>query len=242
MKNFKQFLKENISIDNWTSSGGRLGSNPGAVHTDPSGQKHYVKFYPNPDQARSEVLTSKIHKHMGINSPELSLVNKAGKIGVASPWNDNLKTMRPKEFNSVNEKQATQIATMHHAAVLTKNWDIVGLEHENIMKDHNGDLHSVDHGGAFNFRAQGAHKDFGPDISEVKSLRNPDNASGQVFNHVFKNHPEASKKALEAVKNINPDHVKGLFKDSGLANHKELAGNFLQRRDKLISHYGENHD
>lgn len=172
---------------------------------------------------------------MGIHtlSPEMH-----GDSSISTKWNEDLKPHSRKQFENLNTKQAHQVGKMYHAAILTKNWDIAGLTHDNIMHNSKtGDLHAIDHGGAFHFRAQGGHKDYGSDIAEKSSLRNPDNASGHLFNHTFSNHPDAEHHGLEAVKNIDDTHVHGLFKNSGLSNWKDLHKNFTDRKKKLIDSY-----
>lgn len=232
MKTFKQLKEELEQI------GHRLGSNPGGVYADSkTGEKHYVKHYKNPDQGKVEALTGKIMNHMGIKTldPEIGHVD-GNKHALVTKWNDKLEGMKPSDFHHLDTNQQNTIGKMYHAAILTKNWDIVGLEHDNISRHKDtGELHSVDAGGAFHFRAQGGPKEYGPDIAEKQSLRNnPGNASSQVFNHVFHQNPDAEKHGLEAVKNMDMDHIHSLFKNSGLSNHKELHKNFVERRNKLL--------
>jgi hypothetical protein len=231
MKSFNMFVEELKKV------GGQLGSNPGGVHVDTkTGEKHYVKFYKNPDQAKTETLTSRIHEHMGIHTlhPEHKVID--GKHAVVTKWNEHLSKMEPHEFEHLNHDQQKDIGKMYHAAVLTKNWDIVGLDHDNIEKDkHTGKLHSVDAGGAFHFRAQGGPKHYGPDVDEKHTLLNrPGEASSHVFSTVFKQNPEAKKHGLEAVRKMDMSHVHKLFKNSGLSNHHELYSNFVERRNKLL--------
>jgi hypothetical protein len=176
---------------------------------------------------------------MGIHTlqPKHEMIN--GRHAIVTKYNPDLKSMKPKEFDNLSSDQAHHIGKMYHAATLTKNWDIVGLEHDNIMKHKNGDLHAIDHGGSFNFRAQGGHKDYGPDISEHQSLRDNNQASGHVFKSVFAQHPEAEKKGLDSVKKIDDSHIHGLFKNSGLSNWKDLHKNFMERKKKLLDTYKE---
>lgn len=234
--NLKEALQLLLVEDVLTKEPGtQMGSNEGGIHRDAKGGRHYVKYYKNGDQAKVEALTSKIYDHMGIHTlkPEHKELN--GRHAVVTKYNQNLEGMHPKHFEKLEPHQAKQIGRMYHAAVLTKNWDIVGLEHDNIMKHKKtGDLHSVDTGGAFHFRAQGGHKDYGSDIVEHKSLRQDHLPSGHVFNHVFKNHPEAEKAGLDAVRKIDDNHIHGLFKNSGLKNWKELHSSFQARKEHLL--------
>lgn len=234
MKTFKRFVKEDLI----PLVGTQYGSNEGGIHHDQATNKHYyVKYYKNGDQAKTEALTGQIYHHMGIHTlqPEYQKIN--GKHAVITDWNPSLSQMKPHEFDDVSKENAHEIGKMYHAAILTKNWDIVGLEHDNIVKHRDGHLVSVDQGGSFNFRARGSHKDYDTEIGEHKSLRDNPEASGHVFTSVFKDHPEAEHQGLEAVKNIDDRHIHNLFKNSGLSNWKELHSNFMERKKKLLNHY-----
>jgi len=232
MLSYREFVQEELK-----KIGERLGSNPGGVHVDTdTNQKHYVKYYDNPDQAKSEALAARIHEHMGIPTlhPRHQVID--GKHAVVTKWNPDLERMHPHHFEQLNHDQQNTIGKMYHAAVLTKNWDVVGLEHDNIERNrHTGALHSVDAGGTFNFRAQGGHKDYGSDVAEKDSLLNrPGEASSHVFSTVFKQNPNAKAEGLNSVKKMDMEHVRGLFKNSGLSNHEELYSNFAKRREKLL--------
>lgn len=233
-KTFAEFVAEGLI----KAPGTQLGSNEGGIHTDEAGQKFYVKHYNNPDQAKVEALTGKIYGHMGIHTvnPEHKVIDS--KHSVSSKWNDNLERMEPHHFESLTPKQAGQIGKMYHAAILTKNWDIVGLEHDNILKNKNtGDLHSVDTGGAFHFRARGSNKQYGPDIDEHSSLKKENPQAAHVFNSVFKSHPTAEKDGIKAVRALDDNKIHTEFKNSGLSNWKDLHANFMERKKKLLSKY-----
>lgn len=242
MRHFAGFLKEDTGDVRLTERPNtRLGSNPGGIHDDDKGGTHYVKHYHNTDQAKSESLASKIYEHMGAKTvkPEVKRVN--GRHATVSKWNEHLKGMHKSEFEHLSTAQAHDIGRKYHAAILTKNWDAVGQEHDNIMKHkHTGELHTVDTGGSFNFRAMGGHKDYGPDIEEHSSLRNMHgSAASHVFNHVFRHHPTAEAAGVKAVRHMDMDHVHSLFKDSGLHNHEELHKNFVARRKAILAKHPE---
>jgi hypothetical protein len=231
MKRFKQFVEELQPI-----AGTQYGSNDGGVHVDSvTGKKYYVKKYKNPDQAKIEALTGAIYKHMGIKTVNPTMHKDSS---ISSQWNPNLERMEPNEFERLSPEQANQIGRMYHGAILTKNWDIVGLEHDNILK-HNktNDLHAIDHGGAFQFRARGSHKDYGPDIDEKDSLRNNGGASAHVFNTTFDQHPDAEQNGLDAVQNMDDNHIRNLFAKSGLNNWEDLHRNFMSRKKALLNSY-----
>jgi len=236
MKKFKHIIQEALA----KLPGTQMGSNDGGIHVDTeTGEKHYVKYYKNPDQAKTEELTSKLYGLMGLHTLNPKYEQHDDKHAISTKYNENLERMKPHHFENLDGKQREQIATMYHAAVLTKNWDVVGLEHDNIMRHkETGDLHSIDTGGAFNFRAQGGHKDYGPDIAEHKSLLNSSNySSSHVFGHVFQQDPHVEYKALDRVKNLDHNAVKNAFETSGIHNWPELHSNFMQRKEALLKHY-----
>ena len=246
MKTFSAFLLEEKQhekdISSWKSeSDSQLGSNPGGVHHDPSGVKHYVKFYKNPQQARVEVAASKVHEMMGIKTLKPFLVKKNGQVGVATKWQSEVKTKSPRTFENLTHSQAHDIAKIHHAAVLTKNWDAVGLEHDNIaFHNKTKKVYFVDHGGTFEFRAQGGPKPYGKDIDEVHSLTSGRNeASAHVFNHNFKKYPDVEHKALDSVRKLDHAKVQVAFRDAGLEDHKARAETLMARKNLLLKHYGE---
>jgi hypothetical protein len=226
---------------------GKLGSNEGGVHVDDAtGEKHYVKWYRDPQQGRTEVLTSRIYNRMGIPTVEPKLDHVNGREAVVSRWRNDLTTKKPHEWDHVNEHQAIQIGKLYHAAVLTKNWDVVGLDHDNIMQHRDtGQIHAIDHGGAFHFRAMGSSKPYGPDIDDHHTLRHglPNapstsiNPTARLFGNTFSKFPHAPKAGLEAVRNLDMDGVKHDFETSGLHNWEDLHRNFTARRERLLRHY-----
>jgi hypothetical protein len=231
MKTLKQLLSEIFEKLPNT----QYGSNSGGIHVDSdTGHQYYIKQYRDPEQAKSEALTGKIYDHMGINTikPELHDTHS-----IKTKWNNDLGSAHSSELHNPTPENADHLAKMYHGAILTKNWDIVGLAYDNIMKHKNGSLYAIDHGGSFNFRAQGGHKDYTPDISEKQSLVNNDNPSGRVFSRLHKNHPEAIKRSLETVRNMDMNHIHSLFKNSGLKDWQNLHANFVKRRENLLNSY-----
>lgn len=232
MKKYSEFIAEMKKL------GDRLGSNDGGTYEDHEG-KHYIKSYKDPNQTRSEVLTSKIYKHMGIHTPDHHLVDHDGKPSVKSKWNPHMKPMHLKHFHNLNHDQHTQVGRLHHAAVLTNNKDAFGLVYDNVMKHKKtGDLHSIDHGSSFNFKAKGQHKEYHHDPTpEIEDFKK-DHPSGRVFSHVFHKDPGAIHRAMHSVKHMDMHHIHHLFKTSGLPNHEELHKTFVERRKRLMKHYG----
>lgn len=244
MKSFKIFIYESVATDvsHWKKTGNQLGSNEGGVHTDHEGNQHYLKIAKNPEQARQEVASSKIHELLGVKTLQPSLISKGGRIGTATRWNKDLQSKRPKQFEKMTEDQARHIMRIHHAGVITKNWDTVGLEHDNIMfHKKTGIPHAVDQGGSLNFRAQGGHKDYGADIGEVHSYRNPDlnYSAHHVFSHIDKHFPHVAKEELTHSRKLTYDDVHHALSSTGVKDADKIAKTAIKRRDLLLKHYGE---
>lgn len=234
MLSFKQYLEEALK-----KVGHQMGSNSGGLyHDDQTGEKHYRKEYRNGDQAKAEELTGKIYHKLGIDTFHPKYSHENGKHVISTKWRDDVRPSRDDDYADLSKDQAHQLARMHHGAVLTKNWDIVGTGKDNVMKDKKGNFSSIDHGGAFHFRAQGGHKDYSPDIAEHKSLHG-DHDAGDVFNEVKDQHPSAFKDTIHHVKNLDDEAVKKDFKDSGLHNWEDLHKNFQERKKKLLDHYSK---
>ncbi len=233
MLSFIQFIKESLS--EYKRIGPQLGSNEGGQYQHKSGTKHYIKFYRNEDQARSEVLSSKIHEYLGGHTLNPEYVKLDGKHGVKTDWKEGLETVNPR--TNLTPEHKKQIGRIFNGSVLTKNWDVVGLEHDNLGIDKKtGNVHILDTGGSFNFRAMGGHKDYGSDIAEHRSLRDPE--KNPQAHAIFKNIEDSVLK--DSHKKLTPEdheHIKDMFKKSGISNAMELHRNFVQRADKLHQLY-----
>lgn len=242
MKTYKQFI--NQITEELIKQGDRLGSNPGGLHVDnQTGKMYYVKHPKNPDQAKVEVLASKIHDLMGIKNTNPSLHYDKGNHSVISEWNPHLKPLT--DVNSVKDMSTDHhktLANLYAAGVLLKNWDSAGsgirYGEGNIMQHKKtGELYSIDPGGSLMFRAQGGAKPYTPDVSEIHSLRDENMSEGApIFNTALSN-PEAHKHMIDTVKNLDNDKVREAFRNSGLDNWEDLHNTFNIRKSAFLKHY-----
>ena len=230
----------------------QLGSNPGGLFIGPDGEKHYIKFYKNPKQVESEYAATKIHELMGVRVLDVQIVVcentefleeygyrsiHKGSLGILSPWNPNLKVLG-NQFYQITKPDAEHLGRSYIAAILCENWDIVGLEIDNQVRDEiTKELISVDHGGSFNFRARGGAKDYNhDDIKSHKSLRQYSPAK-DVFDFVFEKFPEAEANAVARLHLIHHDDIVEIFEDAGFANAAHMADVLMSRVDRLLEHY-----
>jgi hypothetical protein len=241
MKSYSTFIFESSDekikdISHWREDKySQKGSNPGGIHYDETGTKHYVKLYSNPDHAKTELASAKLHQLLGVRTVMPDLIKKNGKIGLASVYRDDLKVESPYFYDNLKPHQKNDITKMYHAAIITNNRDIVGLEHDNIMVDKKtGELHSLDQGGSFSFRAQGGKKEFTDNIDEKDSLRKYRPAA-DVFNSNLSIEDERAN--IENIKQVKDSDIKDILKSSGLSNHEDLANIIISRKNKLIKSY-----
>jgi hypothetical protein len=145
------------------------GSNPGGIYEAADGTRHYVKFYADPDQARTEIAAARLYERMGVQTLQPRTVEIGGRTGVASRWVEGMTRLQPGQLAD----HIDDLAAAFNASVVTKNWDVIGLDFDNLVRHPNGRLVLVDAGGSFKYRAQGEAKPFGKDIDEARTLTDP---------------------------------------------------------------------
>lgn len=233
MITYKQFIINESYVPEPNT---QYGSNEGGIHLNTeTNKREYVKFPKTTEQANVEAATSDLYKQMGISTVNAKVKNIKGKTAVTSDWNPNLRSFR--SANDILEaakdpKIAKQLAKIHHAAVLTGNYDVIGLAYDNIFHDkQTGNIVSMDQGGAMHFRAQGKPKPFNKSIDEVNSFQNPIYTTGRVFGHLDPKHLSDASRDLQG---LTDEHI-----DSVLRPHKldHLGDTIKARRDMLIAHY-----
>ena len=217
--------------------GTQYGSNEGGVHEDEKGNKFYIKFPKHEEQARVEVATAKLYNKMGIDTVNPRLEQIDGRTAVVSDWNHNMKMMGRTGLQELAKQphHAMDLAKMRHAAVITGNRDIVGLEYDNIGYDVKRDkLISLDQGGSMHYRAQGGSKPFEREVGEHESFDNPRYTPHHVFGTAVQHHPDVLRNAIDHVKNLKDDDIRSIMSEHGLDDHKETV---VDRKKLLLKKY-----
>ena len=219
----------------WVQVGGNLGSNAGGLHTF-NGDKYYAKFPKNPDQVHAEVAADKIHELLDCKTLSHKAVSIKGKTGSVTAWKDDIKPLGSRGWAAMDDKQKQQAANIFVASALTKNWDVVGQVYDNMCKDKKGDIHIVDTGGSFSFRAQGEHKDFDGDANkEIDTFLNPEKTSGRVFGPMMKNEPTLFREAAKQLRHINrDDFVKAT---AGMKDQESVVNTLMSRRTSIMTRF-----
>lgn len=226
---------------------GKLGTNPGGTYKDSTtGLKYYVKAYADKQgpfpvdsgvaQAQVEHLANKIYQHLGIATAQTELIymNDFNKICIASRWIDGAQKAPIEE-----QAKANDVVRGFVADAYLKNWDVAGMDYENILKDPvTGQLIRSDNGGSMMFRAQGSAKEFENDyLPELDSMRNPKHGAGKIFKGVTD--ADIKTQAQYLVSTLKEADIDRMVEESGLTGTiREKAINGLKgRRQYLIERY-----
>ena len=147
--------------------GGQLGSNYAGIFQDDSGLRYYVKTLESAAHARNEMIAAKLYQLAG--APTLTYVPTQAPNQIATLWLA-LDKRRVARFSASERKQAQQWMGVH---AWTANWDAAGFDGDN-QGIFNGQVLTLDVGGALAFRAQGDPKGqaFGTRVDELDALRN----------------------------------------------------------------------
>lgn len=148
-----------------------LGGSTGAILArDKDGNSFVVKGGNSPEHIKSEVAANAIYEAAGVAVPRTKLdESNPDKPRQVSEYVD------AKPLASVTgatrEKAIGEIQKGFAVDALLANWDVVGLEQDNVLVPKSGAPLRVDNGGSLKFRAQGKDKPFGPTVGELDTLR-----------------------------------------------------------------------
>ena len=147
------------------------GSNGARFAEAPDGTKWLVKAYRgDADRVATELMANAVYRKLGIRVPDAGTLSFEGRAALAYPLLDG-------ERRPWTEPNA-ELAEGFMADALLANWDVVGLEMDNVLWDANGVPFRVDQGGTLEYRAMGSPKEFGPVPTEVWTMAGP---RGQAF-------------------------------------------------------------
>jgi SPP1 gp7 family putative phage head morphogenesis protein len=135
-----------------------LGGSTGAVLVqDPATAEFFVRKTGNsPEHLRNEVAADEAYRALGLNVPEAKLYDTPqGPVKLARFVEG--KTLGSLQGAARAAAQA-ELRKGFAADALLGNYDVIGLEEDNILVDKAGKVWRIDNGGSFDFRAQGAKK------------------------------------------------------------------------------------
>jgi len=225
------------AIDGWAQTGPQTGSNPGGKFKDKNGVEWYCKFPADKNVAMNEILAAKFYEMLGVSVPNLKLVEKGGKTGIASKWVDGM--------SKATAAKLAKAKGVHEAFAIDAwlaNWDVVGLSNDNLMLNKDGAAVHVDVGGSLVYRAQGGEKgaDFGDTVPELETLKDPkkNDKSAAVFAGAT---PESMQWGLNQLNKMKPSQITELCEKLGpgsTADKTALAAKLIARREFILKKFG----
>ena len=147
-----------------------LGGSTGAKLVDFNGKKFVKKSGANPGHVQEEHTADTLYRILGANVPKAKLYDGKTKLAeyVDGHTLNNLS-------GAEAQKAYGELRKHFVADALFGNWDVAGLNLDNVLVDKSGKVYRIDNGGSLRYRAQGAKKtpeQFGSKVTELDSLRN----------------------------------------------------------------------
>ncbi|AKJ28577.1 NUDIX hydrolase [Caldimonas brevitalea] len=218
------------ATDKWVQESKQLGSNVGGIFRDPEGVRWYVK-QGSPDHLKNEALAAQLYSMLNIKAPQIEHVTRGGQPALAS------RMMDVHAMAGANGR----IHGLHRGFVADAwlaNWDVIGLEFDNLKVDKDNNAVRIDTGGALLYRAQGAPKGaaFGPEAKEIVTLLDgPNRQSAQAFRHLRRSEIEAG---ITQLKHVDDALVRQLCMTQGPGSkdeRKSLADTLIARKNWLVA-------
>jgi hypothetical protein len=220
---------------------GKTGTAKGGVYYDQEGgQAWMVKSYDTSDQALSEHGATNLYRWafgMDIVPKGKTVDNQSeGKKAFASQYVEGLLP-----FDPDNEQHVAGAQEYFAASAWLANWDVVGLEYDNLGIDpKSGKVIPIDVGGSLNYRAMGKKKglQFSKDVKELQTLRDPkiNPQAAKVFGGLTDKEIGEQVRRLANTFANDPGFTESLLPE-GLENKKVIAKRLRQRLVAMMKQY-----
>lgn len=219
--------------------GPQKGSNEGGLYQDSYGKKFYIKFPKTKDHVSNEILASKLYMLAGVQGPKLKMVKKDGVFGVASAFQEGLKIVG---YGDLSGTPGT--LSGFAADAWLGNWDVVGLDYDNLQVGPDGKAVRIDVGGALVYRAMGSKKtddEFGNEVKDLDTLRNAskNSKSAAVFGKMTR---AEIIQSLVPVLEIPDDMIQDVVAKYGPGSEADkaaLAAKLIARKNDLAKKFPE---
>lgn len=153
----------------------KLGGSTGAeLVKDPLTGKQYVrKAGASPEHVRREVQADEVYRSMGVRVPAARLYETNKGPVKLSNFIEGKTLDQVMTGGKLDPRIASDIQDGFAADVLMGNRDVIGMNFDNILIDSRGRAWRIDNGASFDFRAQGAQKEYDDWPMEMWSMRDP---------------------------------------------------------------------
>lgn len=202
-----------------------LGGSTGAkLVEDQDGNQFVLKSgQKNPDHLKEEFNADEAYRALGIDVPSSKLYETAEGPKKLAEFIDGT-LLRDVENKEDFDKVEDVLRKGFVADCLLGNWDVVGLEDDNVLLGKDGNVYRLDNGGALRFRAQGEPKGdkWGEEVNEIDTLRdeemNP--SSARMFSGIS---DEEIKQQVRGILNNKEKLLAVLPKDVAEVVEKRLS-------------------
>jgi DNA polymerase III epsilon subunit-like protein/ADP-ribose pyrophosphatase YjhB (NUDIX family) len=233
-------IEATFDTSNWKKTGTQAGSNQGAFYTDPdTGNQYYVKKPKSDKHFANEILGGALYEEAGVKfGRAYKGIDKNGNSVLVSPLVEGSDADFADKKSNADVKSTTQSDFAVDAWL--GNYDVIGLEYDNVLTDKDGNVTRIDAGGSLLFRAQGGtDKEFGPEATQVDSMRdskqNPQAA--EIFGDMTDEQIAESVKKVQAVSEEKIDElVDAAFPDDA-DTAEQLKTTLKARRQYLIDRF-----
>lgn len=233
-------VEATFDISNWKKTAGQAGSNQGAFYTDPdTGNQYYVKKPKSDKHFANEILGGALYEEAGVKfGRAYKGIDKNGNSVLVSPLVENSNADFASKKSDADIKKTTQEDFAVDAWL--GNYDVIGLEYDNVLTDKDGNVTRIDAGGSLLFRAQGGtDKDFGPEATQIDSMRDPkeNKQASEIFGDMTDEQIAESVKKVQAVSEEKIDElVDAAFPDDS-ETAEQLKTTLKARRQYLIDRF-----
>lgn len=146
------------------------GSTGAGLRTLPSGKRVAVKrggFAGGDPEGHinNEYDMNRYLNELGVPVPAATITEEHGRPTMLTDWEEGAKP--------ISDKDTPQLRRDVVPHALIANWDVLGMDLDNVLRRPDGSLSYVDVGGAGPYRAQGApkHGAFGANVNELHSFQ-----------------------------------------------------------------------
>jgi len=211
----------------------QAGSNTGAYYQNVNNlaERYYIKTPANEEIAKNEMLASKLYQAAGVEVPDLQFIDVNGQKSIASSIIDG-----------VSEDKALLTSGKLRAGIYDNfvvdawlgDWDVVGLNYDNLLIKDGVRAVRIDVGGSLLYRAQGTSKglNFGDVVTELKSMR--DGRTNPSAANVFRNIKKAElENGVRKVLSVSDDKIRSLVEEFGpsdVATRQALSERLIARK------------
>jgi ADP-ribose pyrophosphatase YjhB (NUDIX family)/DNA polymerase III epsilon subunit-like protein len=217
----------------------QAGSNEGGYFKDPYGKKYYIKKGRSQSHVDNETLATAFYNELGLPSPAQGFGMRDGELYLVSPIISDEGNFRGMLRN---EEFMSQVRDGFAVDAWLSNYDVTGMEYDNIVPGSDGQPFRIDNGGALRWRATGGSKPwFDEDVTELDTMRDPDLARIKAAAVVFGGMTEDDvARSARRLLDISPsriiDMVASAIKDPDEA--REVSRILIARREQILSRYG----